>query len=96
MRSGANQTGLSLLEMLVVFVIISLVSTVLAQGFGFGLALYERVESRGQQMVADVLSVKWFRHVNGSLIASKQPGTSPDYSLVAKIDLKIRSLVSRF
>lgn len=74
--SFLKQKGLSLLELLVVFVIISMVSTVLLQGFGYGLALYERVESRGQQIVIDSLSSKWFRHTNGALIPSKQPGES--------------------
>jgi general secretion pathway protein J len=71
-----RQSGLSLLELLVVFVIISLVSTVLAQGFGFGLALFDRVQNREKVVVVQILSSRWFRHVNNSLVAQKEPGTS--------------------
>jgi general secretion pathway protein J len=71
-----RQYGLSLLELLVVFVIISMISSVLAQGLGFGLALYDRVENRGRQIERDVLSSHWFRQVNGSLMALSEPGQS--------------------
>lgn len=77
--SGTNPTsqrGLSLLELLVVFVIISMVSVVLIQGFGFGLALYERVESRGQRVAGEVLAAEWFRRVNRALVAATEPGQS--------------------
>jgi len=65
---------MSLLELLVVFVIISMIASVLAQGFGFGLAIYDRVETRGHQIERDVLSLGWFRGVNGSLVAATEPG----------------------
>lgn len=77
-----NQTGLSLLEVLVVFVLISMISAVLIQGFGYGLALYDRVENRGQRIVVDVLSAKWFRMVNRALV----PSTSPGQSLIGDVD----------
>ena len=76
MSIQCRQYGLSLLELLVVFVIISMIASVLAQGLGFGLALYDRVENRGRQIERDVLSSHWFRQVNGSLMALSEPGQS--------------------
>lgn len=73
-----TQSGLSLLELLVVFVLVSMISTVLVQGFGYGLSVYDRVESGGQQLVIDVLSAKWFRLVNSALV----PLNSREQSLV--------------
>ena len=70
------ESGLSLLELLVVFVIISMVSTVLIQGFGFGLALFDRVQQRDQSHRLFLMSGHWFRHVNSALIATKEPGRS--------------------
>ncbi len=65
----ACQKGLSLLELLVVFVIIALVSTVLLQGMGFGLALYDRVQHREKRLTEEILVQAWFRQVNNSLVA---------------------------
>ena len=74
MTPGGRQKGLSLLEMLVVFVVVSLVSVVLLQGFGFGLSLYERVTARSQEAVTLTLTTAWFRQVNASLVAPKEKG----------------------
>ena len=80
--NGSRERGLSLLELLVVFVIISMVSTAIVQGFGFGLSLYERVQAKSQQHAVDLLSAKWFRLVNQALI----PGKTVERSLVGAAD----------
>lgn len=67
---------MSLLEMLVVFVIVSLVSTVLVQGFGFGLSLYERIQTRDDRVSRELLVSHWFRATSNGLIAGKQAETS--------------------
>ena len=65
----ASQRGLSLIELLVVLVIVALVSSLLMQGLGFGLSLYERVHSRAEVMRQQVLFRQWFRQVNETLVA---------------------------
>lgn len=67
---------MSLLEMLVVFVIVSLVSTVLMQGFGFGLSIYERIQSRDDRVSKELLVSHWFRYTSNVLIAEKQTENS--------------------
>ncbi len=65
----AHQSGLSLLELLVTFVIVSMVSVLIAQGFGFGLSLYDRIESRNHKKNKEALIASWFSQVNGNLVA---------------------------
>ncbi|MBO6658534.1 MAG: type II secretion system protein [Pseudomonadales bacterium] len=72
----SDQQGLSLLEVLVVFVIVAMVSTAIVQGFGFGLSLYERVQTKSQRQTVNLLSTKWFQMVNQSLVPSKEVGRS--------------------
>lgn len=75
-RQARSQRGLSLLELLVVFVIISLVSTVLVQGFGFGLALYERVQTRTDRIANELLVANWFRSSLEAMVAGKTVETT--------------------
>jgi prepilin-type N-terminal cleavage/methylation domain-containing protein len=70
------QSGFSLLELLVVFVIVSMVSVLVLQGLGFGLSLYERVRNRGPELTAESMAHDWFRQVNASLLAQNQRGES--------------------
>ena len=65
-----TQSGLSFLELLVVIVIVSLVSTVLVQGLGFGLSLYQKVESRRVNSHKRVLVNHWFGTSSSALVAS--------------------------
>jgi len=67
-----RQRGLSLLELLVVLVIVGLVSTLLLQGLGFGLSLFERVHTRGESAKQEILHREWFRRVNESLVAKPE------------------------
>ena len=70
------QRGFSLLELLVVFVMVAMVSVLIMQGLGFGLSLYERVKNRGPALVSHSMAHSWYRQVNGSLIAQKEKGKS--------------------
>ena len=65
-----TQSGLSFLELLVVIVIVSLVSTVLVQGLGFSLSLYQQVESRRVNNHKRVLVNHWFVTSSSALVAS--------------------------
>ena len=51
-------------------VIVSLVSTVLVQGLGFGLSLYQQVESRREDSHAKVLVRHWFVASSSALVVS--------------------------
>lgn len=51
-------------------VIISLVSTALVQGLGFGLSLYQQVESRREESHAEVLVRQWFGASSSALVVS--------------------------
>ena len=70
------QSGFSLLELLVVFVIVAMVSVLVLQGLGFGLSLYDRVRNRGPELIAESMARGWYRQVNASLVAQKQRGES--------------------
>ena len=51
-------------------VIVALVSTVLVQGLGFGLSLYQQVESRREESHAEVLVRNWFGASSSALVVS--------------------------
>ena len=76
MASSRNQAGLTLLELLVVLVLAGLITTLMMQGFGFALSLYQQVEKRQGIAAKEMLASRWFRDVNESLIPSKIPGQS--------------------
>ena len=61
-RAPARRTasGLTLLEMLVVFVLASLVGTLLIQGAGFFLGQYDTVKRIGREASSDALQQRWF------------------------------------
>ena len=65
-----SQSGLSFVELLVVIVIVSLVSTVLVQGLSFGLSLYQQVESRRVNGHKRVLVNHWFGTSTSALVVS--------------------------
>ncbi|MBO6564942.1 MAG: hypothetical protein JJ956_09390 [Pseudomonadales bacterium] len=58
------------------FTIVSLVSTLLLQGFGFALSLYERLQSRSVQYSEELMVSSWFRQTVHSMVASKMRGES--------------------
>ena len=53
-------SGLTLLEMLVVFVLASLVGTLLIQGTGFFLGQYDTVKRIGREASSEALQQRWF------------------------------------
>lgn len=53
-------SGLTLLEMLVVFVLASLISTLLVQGAGFFLGQYDTVKRIGREASSAALQQRWF------------------------------------
>ena len=61
-RSPPTRTasGLTLLEVLVVFVLASLVGTLLVQGTGFFLGQYDSVKRIGREASSDAMQQRWF------------------------------------
>ena len=53
-------SGLTLLEMLVVFVLASLVGTLMIQGAGFFLGQYDNVKRIGREASSEALQQRWF------------------------------------
>lgn len=67
-------SGLTLLEMLVVFVLVSLVGTLLIQGAGFFLGQYDNVKRIGREASSEALQQRWF----ASTVHGMLPYLSPD------------------
>lgn len=59
----ARQHGLSLVEMLVVMVLVSMVATLLVQGLGNAMALYQRINADQFQRYHESMLLDWFRSV---------------------------------
>ena len=57
-----KQSGMTLLELLVVMVILAMVSGLLVQGMGTALVTYERVQHQQQQSMAPTLAYSWLRY----------------------------------
>lgn len=55
------QRAFTLIEMLVVMVIVSLLITVIMQGFGYSLGLYQRVVTTQKNAYTEVLAYNWLR-----------------------------------
>lgn len=58
--ASRRASGLTLLEMLVVFVLASLVGTLLIQGAGFFLGQYDTVKRIGREASSEALQQRWF------------------------------------
>ena len=58
--ASRRANGLTLLEMLVVFVLASLVGTLLIQGAGFFLGQYDTVKRIGREASSEALQQRWF------------------------------------
>lgn len=67
-------SGLTLLEMLVVFVLVSLVGTLLIQGAGFFLGQYDNVKRIGREASSEALQQRWF----ASTVHGMVPHLSPE------------------
>ena len=78
MTGRSRARGLSLLEMLVVFLLATLLGTLLIQGFGFFLGKYETVRRAHRESSAETLHQRWF----ASTVAGMVPYRQPDRSFV--------------
>jgi general secretion pathway protein J len=65
------QRAFTLIEMLVVMVIISLLITVIMQGFGYSLGLYQRVVTAQKNAYSEVLAYNWLRSTLGVSVAAR-------------------------
>ncbi len=73
-------SGLTLLEMLVVFVLASLVGTLLIQGAGFFLGQYDTVKRIGREASSEALQQRWF----ATTVHAMVPYLAPDRSFVGE------------
>lgn len=65
------QRAFTLIEMLVVMVIVSLLITVIMQGFGYSLGLYQRVVTTQKNAYTEVLAYNWLRSTLGVSVAAR-------------------------
>ncbi len=65
------QRAFTLIEMLVVMVIVSLLITVIMQGFGYSLGLYQRVVTTQKNAYTEVLAYNWLRSTLGASVAAR-------------------------
>jgi general secretion pathway protein J len=71
LASARLQRAFTLIEMLVVMVIVSLLITVIMQGFGYSLGLYQRVVTTQKNAYTEVLAYNWLRTTLGSSVAAR-------------------------
>ncbi len=75
-RSGAmgrSHQGLTLLELLVVLVLVSLLGTLLVQGVGFFLGRYETVQRVQRESMQAMLRQHWFAFTVRGMVPYRQP-----------------------
>lgn len=91
-RPGSKDSakGLTLLEMLVVFLLVALLSTLLLQGFSFFLGNYETVRRAHRNATVDTLHQLWFASTVSGMVPYRQPERSfaGDASSFAGITLR--------
>ena len=68
--SGSNQAGITLLEMLVVFALVSLISTLLLQFTGFLTSGFERTASMEREAFRSRLFQRWYQNSTAGIVAS--------------------------
>jgi len=71
-KTGDKQTGLTLLEMLVVFLLVALLSTLLIQGVGYFLGQYQAVQRFQGRVYAGLTSYTWFSECVEAMIPYEQ------------------------
>lgn len=67
--SPQRQKAFTLVEMLVVMVIVGLLITVVMQGFGYSMGMYQRVVRIQKSAYSEVLAYNWLRSTLGSQVA---------------------------
>lgn len=72
-RSNAyrHQKAFTLVEMLVVMVIVGLLITVIMQGFGYSMGLYQRVVKSQKSAYSEVLAYSWLRTTLSAQVAAR-------------------------
>ena len=78
--ASRSASGLTLLEMLVVFVLASLVGTLLIQGAGFFLGQYDTVKRIGREASSEALQQRWF----AATVHGMVPYLAPDRTFVGE------------
>ncbi|MEM6484051.1 MAG: prepilin-type N-terminal cleavage/methylation domain-containing protein [Pseudomonadota bacterium] len=73
LRPRHRARGLSLLELLVVLSLVSLVTTILFQGYGFMLGSYKRIQARQAHESERALINAWFRNSLEAALAFTDP-----------------------
>jgi len=71
-----NSNGLTLLELLVVLVLITLIASVIVQGLGFFLGKYETVRRLQNRSIEASVQQRWFVGSVGSILPLSAPGRS--------------------
>ncbi len=74
MTGDHRQRAFTLIEMLVVLVITSLLVTVIMQGFGYSMGLYQRVQATQKNAYSEVLAYNWLRETLSQQVAAR-PGS---------------------
>ena len=76
------QRAFTLIEMLVVMVIVGLLITVIMQGFGYSLGLYQRVQHTQKNAYSEVLVYNWLCSTLGVQVAArpKDKGLDGEFS----------------
>lgn len=68
------QRAFTLIEMLVVMIIMAMVVTLVVQGFGYTLGLYQRVVSSQNSAYQQVFTYQWFKSSLGAQVAMRPKG----------------------
>ncbi len=71
--SHRHQSGMTLLELLVVMTLLALVTSLLMQGFGTALSTYERVQRRQSEGMPLELGYRWFTQTLAGAQAELDP-----------------------
>ncbi len=70
-KLSRTQKAFTLVEMLVVMVIVGLLITVIMQGFGYSMGMYQRVVRVQKNAYSEVLAYNWLRSTLGSQVAAR-------------------------
>lgn len=69
--SPKKQEAFTLIEMLVVMVLVGLMATLIVQGFGYSMGLYQRVIKTQRSAYNEVLAYNWLRSSLSSPVAAR-------------------------
>lgn len=71
LKFSRSQKAFTLVEMLVVMVIVGLLITVIMQGFGYSMGMYQRVVRTQKSAYNEVLVYDWLRSTLGAQVAAR-------------------------